>query len=116
MSPVALRFDRGQATVEFLLALPLVLVAAFAAASIVAFEAAREHAGEAAHAGAMALLQDADPKAAAREALPDADRGATIDVHGRRVTITLDPPAPLHALLPRLQAYATADAGPEAAP
>jgi hypothetical protein len=108
--------ERGQATVELVVALPLILVAAFAAASIVAFEAAREHAGEAAHAGAMALLQDGDPKAAARDALPHADRNAAIAVDGRRVTVRLDPPVPLHALLPGLRATATADAGPEAAP
>jgi hypothetical protein len=112
----ALPSAEGQATVELVVALPLVLVAAFAAAAIVGFEAAREQAGEAAHAGALALLQDADPERAARAALPAAGRGAWIRVRGRRVTVTLDPPGPLRRLLPRLDATATADAGPETAP
>jgi hypothetical protein len=77
--------------------------------------AAEERAGESAHAGAIALLQGEDPDAAARAALSDGDRGdADIEVSGSRVTVSLRPPAPLHAVLPALAATATADAGPEA--
>jgi hypothetical protein len=107
--------DHGQATVELLIFLPLVIVAAFAAAAVVDFEASREHAGEAANAGAMALLQDEDPRAAARDALSHGDSGS-VAVDGRRVTVEIAPPLPLHLLLPRLRARATADAGPEPAP
>jgi hypothetical protein len=108
--------DGGQATVELVAVLPLVLVAAFAATAIVGLEATREHAGEAAHAGAIALLQGADPERAAREALAGGGRSASVRVQGRRVTVTLDPSGPLRRLLPRLEARATADAGPDATP
>ena len=48
--------ETGQATVEFVALLPLVLAVALAAAAILAGHAAAEHAGQAAQAGAMALL------------------------------------------------------------
>jgi hypothetical protein len=103
----------GQAVVELLVALPLVAVAALVAASVLVFHATRERAGEAARAGAIALLQDGDAVRAARRA---AGAGAVVRVRGRRVTVTVRPPEPLGAVLPRLRAAATADAGPEAAP
>jgi hypothetical protein len=103
----------GQASVELVVFVPLVLTAALAAATLLAHFAADEQAGEAAHAGAIALLEDADPRAAARSALPEAARdGATIAIAGRRVTVELPPPLPLRAIAPRLTTTATADAGP----
>jgi len=110
----ALIDERGQAAVELLALIPLVLVAALAAAAILAQEGARERAGEAAHAGAMAVLQGDDPLTAAREALPEqVRREARIAIAGRRVTVTVASPRLLQHLLPDLTARASADAGPD---
>jgi hypothetical protein len=65
----------------------------------------------------MALLQDEDPKAAARKALPGDERGAAaIELAGRRIKVSLPPAGRLRAVLPHLTASASADAGPEPAP
>jgi hypothetical protein len=114
------RRESGQATVELLVFLPLTLVAAYAAAAILASQAATERAAEAARAGAMALLQAdagaaADPRAAAAELLrPDERDGITI--HGRRVTVRIKPPSPFRGLVPIASTQASADAGPEPLP
>jgi hypothetical protein len=63
--------ERGQAAVELAGLLPLLAVIALAAYAMLAGLSAGEQAGVAAEAGAIALLQDRDPAAAAREALPD---------------------------------------------
>jgi hypothetical protein len=112
-----LAHDRGQATVELVAFLPLLLVAGLAGAAILAGQSAGEQAGQAAQAGAMALLQDADPRAAAREALPRGARGrAEIEIHHRRITVRVRPSLPLPDLADHLTAEATADAGPEPPP
>ena len=109
--------ERGQATVELVALLPLVLLAAFAAATILLREAAQERAGAAAQADAMALLQGGEPRSAARAVLSDAERsGATVRVAGRRGTVELRPRGPLHAIVPGQTARASADAGPEPGP
>lgn len=106
--------ERGQATVEVLALVPLVLIAALAAAAILAQQGAVERAGEAAHAGAMAILQDEGPRAAAREALSAHERSeATIAITGRRVTVSVPSTGLLRTLLPHQTARATADAGPD---
>ena len=111
------RDERGQATVELVAFLPLAFAVTLAAASIVSGQGAREHAGEAAHAGAMALLLDEDARAAARDALPARDRTAAhISVAGRRVTVALPASGLLGRLLPRLESSASADAGPKPTP
>jgi hypothetical protein len=102
----------GQATVELVLLLPLLLAAALAGAALLAAHSASEQAGQAAEAGAVALLQGRDPSAAARAALPAGARHrADIVVHDRRVTVTLRPRLPVAALEPSLTAHATAAAG-----
>jgi hypothetical protein len=109
--------EAGQATIEFVALLPLVLAVALAAAAILAGHSAAEHAGQAAQAGAMALLQGGDPREAARRALPAGVRNrATIDVEGRRVSVSVQPRLPVKSLAATLTAHATADAGPDAEP
>jgi hypothetical protein len=109
--------ESGQATVEVVALLPLLLIAGLAAAALLAAHSAGEEAGQAAEAGAVALLQGADAEAAARRALPAAARQrADITVHDRRVTVTLRPHLPLAALERPLTARETAHAGPEATP
>ena len=105
--------ERGQATVELVALLPLAVAAGLAGATILAAQSAAEQAGHAAHAGAIALLQNRDPRAAARDSLP-AGTLAKIGLHARRVTVTVHPRVPL--LGTALSATESADAGPEPAP
>src|SRR5262249_62134556 len=67
--------SRGQATVELVAILPLGLLVALTIAQLLAAGSARELAGNAAEAGAAALLQGSDPGKAARDALPGWSRG-----------------------------------------
>ena len=107
-------FDAGQATVELVALLPLVLLIALAAAALLAGHGAREQAGQAAQAGAMALLQGGDPRDAARQALPAAvRRRSAIDIDGRRVTVRVRPELPVSAVARAMTAEVSADAGPE---
>jgi hypothetical protein len=109
------RADAGQASVELVGALPLVIVVALAAFAVISAHAAGEQAGEAAEAGAIAILQDRDPRAAARAALPAAVRQRTaIVIAGTRVHVRVRPRVPLPGLGDRLAASADADAGPGA--
>ena len=107
--------ERGQAAVELVLLAPLLVVIALAAAQLLAAGAAAALAGHAAEAGAVALLQGADPVAAARSALPGwSRRRVLVQVHGRRVRVRLRPPSPVAALGRMLEASRDADAGPAA--
>ena len=109
--------DAGQATIELVAMLPLVLAVALSAAAILAGHSAAEQAGQAAQAGAMAMLQGGDPREAARHALPTGVRNrTTIDIEGRRVTVSVRPRLPVEPLAATLTARATADAGPRASP
>ncbi len=111
---LAVRAESGQSTVELVALLPLVVLLAFASFTFLSARSAAEEAAAAAQAGAMALLQDGDPRAAARAALPQPSRRrATIRVAGRRVRVTVRPDAPLAALARSLEASSSADAGPE---
>ena len=104
---------RGQASVELLGILPLALLIALAIAQFLAAGSARELAGNAAEAGAAALLQGTDPTQAARNALPGWSRDrATIDISGHRVEIHLRPRTVIPLVANHLEAHASADAGP----
>lgn len=100
--------EHGQSTVELTALLPLIALLALGIHALLAAHAAREQAGTAAEAGAIALLQNRDARAAARSALPG-DSHATVDVGGHRVTVTVRPTVPV--LSGVLTARATADAG-----
>ena len=107
--------ERGQATVELTALLPLLAIVALSAYAVLAARTADEQAGAAAEAAAIALIQERDPREAAGEALPPAvRRSATVAIAGRRITVTVTPRVPL--LARRLEARATADAGPERTP
>jgi hypothetical protein len=107
--------EAGQATVELVAVLPIVLAAAFAGAAVLAAHAAQDRADDAARAGAMALLQGGDPVRAARELLRPDERDG-VRVRGSRVTVAVRPRLPLHLRVAQLDAHATADAGPEPGP
>lgn len=105
---------RGQATVELVGMLPILVVVALAAAQLLAAGVARELAGHAAQAGAMALLQGGEAGRAARDAVPGWARDRmTVSVRGRRVEVVLRPPAPVRAVGDGLAARAVATAGAE---
>jgi hypothetical protein len=104
--------ERGQATIELVGVLPLILVVACAVCQALAAGAARELADHAAEAGAVALLQDADPRDAARHALPGwARRRLDVRVTGEQVHVRLHPPTIVPGLGSVLDARAHAAAG-----
>jgi hypothetical protein len=110
----AWRCARGQATVELVAMLPLAAVVALAVGELLAAGAARELAGNAAEAGAAAILQGTDPKAAAHDALPGwSEDRVEIEVSGRRVRVRLRPLPVVPGLADRLAATVVAEAGPE---
>lgn len=89
----------GQASVELLGMLPLAVVVVLTALQLLAAGATRELTGHAAGAGALALLERADPAAAARGAVPGwSHRRMDVTVRGSRVTVRMEPPT----LVPRL--------------
>ena len=103
----------GQASVELVAMLPLLVGAALALGQLLAAGAARELAGHAAESAAIALGRGEDARAAARKALPGWSRdGLELDVKGRRVTATVRPVALVPPLAQRLESSVTADAGP----
>ena len=86
--------EQGQAALELLGALPLVLVVSAGVVQALSAGLARELADHAAEAGAVALVQDADPRSAARAALPGWARDrVAVTVHGGSVRIRLRPPS-----------------------
>lgn len=105
---------RGQATIELLGLLPLILLIGLIGFTFVASYTAHEQAGEAAEAGALALLQGGiDPRTAARDALPEDLRArSTIKVVDRRVHVRVRPRSPIPGLTDRLAGEVRADAGP----
>ncbi len=104
--------QQGQAAVELVALLPLVIAAGLVVMQLLLAGATAEYAGQAAEAGAVALLQDRDPAGAARAAIPSwTGRNVHVRVHGRRITVRLRP----RSLLPQagelLATTVEADAG-----
>jgi TadE-like protein len=103
----------GQATVELIALLPLLVTLTLGLFTFLAADRAHEQAAEAAQAGARALLNDRDPQAAACTALgrsPHCRHG--VSVSGRAVTVKVRPKGPFPRLNRSLQAVETAKAGP----
>ncbi len=101
--------ERGQATVELLAAIPLLLLAGSVALQLLLTGYALTLVDGAAEAGALALAAGRPARAAARESLPEwaADR-AEIEVRGGEVSVRLRPPSPLPALAERLSVTSNA--------
>jgi hypothetical protein len=103
------RGERGQATLELLALLPLLLAVALAATQLLAVGYASVLAGNAAEAAALALAGGGDPRAAAHEALPGWSRSrARLSITGGHVQVRLRPPTLLRALTGRLEVSASA--------
>ncbi len=104
-----LRSERGQATLELLGLLPLLLAVSLAGAQLLAVGYSSVLAGNAAEAGALALAGGGDPRAGARAALPGWSRAqARVSVSGGEVRVRLRPPTLLRALADRLEVSASA--------
>ena len=101
--------ERGQASVELLGLLPLLLVVALAAAQALAVGYSSVLAGNAAEAAALALAGGGDPEAAARPALPGWSRKRLeVAVKGGDVRVRLRPPVLLPPLAGELEVTAEA--------
>lgn len=102
--------EPGQATVELLGLLPAVVVLALVLLQLLAVGYATVLAGNAAEAGALALVAGRDPVAGAREALPGWSRAdASVSVSDGRIVVRLRPFTPLESLARRLEVRATAE-------
>jgi hypothetical protein len=101
--------ERGQATLELLGLLPLLLAVALAGAQLLAVGYSSILAGNAAEAGALALAGGGDPVMGARAALPRWSRAhARVSVSGGEVRVRLRPPTLLRSLAERLEVSASA--------
>jgi hypothetical protein len=111
-SPTDLGSERGQSVVELVGMLPLLIVVGLTVAQVLMAGAARELAGHAAEAGAVALLQDGDPAGAARESVPGWSRSRLdVEVRGRAVRVAVRPAPLVPGLADLLTARAVARAG-----
>jgi pilus assembly protein CpaE len=103
------RGECGQASLELLGLLPLLVAIALAAAQLLAVGYSSVLAGNAAEAGALALAGGGNPRAGSRAALPGWSRAhARVSVSGGRVRVELRPPVLLRALAERLEVSASA--------
>ena len=101
---------RGQATLETIALVPLLLIVGVGLMQLLAVGYASVLAGSAAEAGALALAGGTEPKAAALRSLPGwSEAHAKIEVEGGRVEIRLRPPSLLRALEERLEVGAAAE-------
>ena len=95
--------ERGQATVEMLAAIPLLLLAGAIALQLLLAGYALTLADGAAEAGALALAAGRPARSAAEDSLPSwAEDRAEVAVRGGEVTVRLAPPSLLAAVADRL--------------
>jgi len=105
--------ERGQATVEMLAAIPLLLIAGAIALQLLLAGYALTLADGAAEAGALALAAGRPAKSAAAGSLPSwATDKAEIAVRGGEVTVRLSPPSLLAAIGDRLAVTSSSFARP----
>lgn len=105
--------ERGQAQIELVAGVPLLLLAALVALQLLAVAYAQSLADGAAEAGAIAAADGRGSEAAARAGLPGwAGSRVEVEADGGEVTVALDPPALLPGLAERLGVTSTAYARP----
>src|SRR3954447_21375351 len=105
-----LRDHHGQAAVELMGALPVVLVLGLVVLQLLAVGYASVIAGQAAEWAALAVAAGGRAEDAARAAVPGWSRARMhVDVHGGRVQVTMRPPAALNALARKLEVHAAAE-------
>lgn len=106
-------FERGQATVELIAALPALLLAALVALQLLVAGYALTLADGAAESGALALASGGSAAEAAREALPGwAEDEVSVSVEGGEVSVRLRPPSLLPQVAERLTVTGSAAARP----
>jgi len=110
------RAERGQASIELVALLPVVVIVVAAVVQVLAAGTARERASAAAEAGAVAMLQDADPRAAIEAALGGSVDRSDFEIEGRHVRVTVRPRAFVRPLGELLAATSRADAGDQPDP
>jgi pilus assembly protein CpaE len=104
-----MRSARGQASVELLGALPVVMLVGLVLLQLLAVGYAAVLAGNAAEAAALAVAGGGEATAAAREAVPGWSRAAMrVRVNGGRVEVRMRPPSALAALARELEVKAHA--------
>lgn len=109
------RHERGQAQLELVAAIPLLILAALVCLQLMSVGYAQSLADGSAEAGAIALTSGTAPGAAARAALPGwAHSRVEVEVRGGRVAVELRPPALLPGLGRRLDVSSTAWSRPAA--
>jgi Flp pilus assembly protein TadG len=105
--------ERGQATVELVAALPVLLLAALVALQLFVAGYALTLADGAAEAGALALASGGSAAEGARAALPGwAEDDVSVAVEGGEVSVRLRPPSPIEALSERLAVSSSAAVRP----
>ncbi|MBS1882307.1 MAG: hypothetical protein JSS97_05050 [Actinobacteria bacterium] len=103
--------EDGQATIELVAAVPVLLLAALISLQLLAAGYALTLADGAAEAGALALAEGGSATEAAREALPGwAEDDVSVEVEGERVSVRLRPPSPFGAVADHLAVTSTAGA------
>jgi Flp pilus assembly protein TadG len=106
--------ERGQASVELVAALPVLLLAALLSLQLLAAGYALTLADGAAEAGALALASGGSAGDAARDALPGWARDdVTVAVDGDEVSVRLRPPSPFGMVADRLTVSSSASARSE---
>jgi Flp pilus assembly protein TadG len=106
-----LRGEHGQATVEFVAAVPALLLAVLISLQLLAAGYALTLADGAAEAGALALAEGGSAVEAARESLPGwAEDDVSVSVEGEVVSVRLRPPSPFGTLADHLAVTSTASA------
>jgi hypothetical protein len=101
--------ESGQATVELVAAIPVLLLAGLLALQLLAAGYAMTLADGAAEAGALALAAGSPAARAARAALPGwADDDSEVRVRGGEVTVRLIPPSPFPSLAAHLAVTSSA--------
>lgn len=102
----------GQASVELLGALPVLMVVGLVALQLLAVGYAAVLAGSAAEAGALALTAGGDAADGVRQALPGWSRTrARVTIEDGTVEVALRPPSPLAAVARRFEVTADASVG-----
>jgi hypothetical protein len=101
------RAEQGQATLEALALVPLLIALGLGLLQLLAVGYTGVLAGNAAEAGALALASGGDPEAEVRDALPGWSK-PRVKVAAGQVEVRLRPPSPLRALANRLEVGASA--------
>jgi pilus assembly protein CpaE len=105
--------ERGQASVELLGSLPVLLLVGAVVLQLLAIGYSATLAGSAAEAAALAVAGGGDASEAARAAVPGWSRaGLRVDSGDGRVEVRLRPPSPLTFVRDELELHASARVEP----